>query len=171
MRFRTLFSLSAQLLLAAACTTAANPTPPTATPEATPEPAASPPIDWSAFDSSSVRNPNDGSLKGGVPLPLESPGLRFNPSRDPASRYGTVEVVRALVEAGARVDRELGGLPVTINDLSLEHGGPIPHHRSHQSGRDVDALFYQLGPINTRKMRGNQQASQVQLWIKYLTTA
>jgi len=29
---------------------------------------------------------------------------------------------------------------VTINDLSHEHGGPIPHHRSHQSGRDVDLL-------------------------------
>ena len=36
--------------------------------------------------------------------------------------------------------------PVTINDLSYEQGGPIPHHRSHQSGRDVDVLFYQLGP-------------------------
>jgi penicillin-insensitive murein endopeptidase len=55
-------------------------------------------------------------------------------------------MVRGLVEAGNRVDRELGGLPVTINDLSYSHGGPIPHHRSHQSGRDVDVLFYQLGP-------------------------
>ena len=44
------------------------------------------------------------------------------------------------------MDRELGGLPITINDLSLESGGPIPRHRSHQSGRDVDTLFYQLGP-------------------------
>lgn len=108
--------------------------------------SAPPTTDWSALQSTSVRNPNDGSLRGGVPLPLEAPGLRFNPSRDPSSRYGTVEVVRSLVEAAARVDRELGGLPVTINDLSLEQGGPIPHHRSHQSGRDVDTLFYQLGP-------------------------
>jgi penicillin-insensitive murein endopeptidase len=105
-----------------------------------------PAIDWSALHSTSLRNPNDGSLRGGVALPLSSPGLRFNPARDPAARFGTVEVVRALVEAAARVDRELGGLPVTINDLSLEEGGPIPHHRSHQSGRDVDTLFYQLGP-------------------------
>ena len=104
------------------------------------------PIDWSAFDSVSVRNPNDGSLRGGVPLPLTAPGLRFNPGRDPAARYGTVEMVRGLVDAGSRVHRELGGLPVTINDLSREQGGPIPHHRSHQSGRDVDVLFYQLGP-------------------------
>ena len=104
------------------------------------------PMDWSAFDSTSLRNPNDGALQGGVPLPLVAPGLRFNPRRDPKARYGTVEVVRALLRAGARVDQELGGLPVTINDLSRERGGPIPHHRSHQSGRDVDVLFYQLGP-------------------------
>lgn len=103
-------------------------------------------IDWTAYDSTSLRNPNDGSLRGGVPLPLEAPGIRFNPARDADTRYATVEVVRALLRAGARVERELGGLPVTINDLSLEHGGPLPHHRSHQSGRDVDVLFYQLGP-------------------------
>jgi penicillin-insensitive murein endopeptidase len=101
-------------------------------------------MDWEAFDSTSLRNPNDGSLEGGVPLPLSAPGLRFNPSRDPQARFGTLEVVRALVQAAQRVDRELGGLPVTVNDLSLERGGPIPHHRSHQSGRDVDVLFYQL---------------------------
>ena len=110
-----------------------------------PQPAARPEaIDWGSFDSTSIRNPNDGSLRGGVPLPLTGPGVRFNPSRDSNARYGTVEMVRGLVDAGARVERELGGLPVTINDLSYESGGPIPHHRSHQSGRDVDVFFYQL---------------------------
>jgi penicillin-insensitive murein endopeptidase len=122
---------------------------PAASPALTPEPAAEAAtepvrIDWEGYESASIRNPNDGSLRGGVPLPLSAPGLRFNPSRDPDARYGTVEVVRALVEAAARVDRELGGLPVTVNDLSLRSGGPIPRHRSHQSGRDVDVLFYQL---------------------------
>jgi penicillin-insensitive murein endopeptidase len=129
-----------------------DPTPATETEDATPIPLTTEPerrgfaMDWSAFDSTSLRNPNDGELRGGVPLPLNAPGLRFNPHRDPRARYGTVEVVRALVRAGARVDQELGGLPVTINDLSLERGGPIPHHRSHQNGRDVDVHFYQLGP-------------------------
>jgi len=123
---------------------AAEPDPPGALPPNRASKAET--IDWSGFDSASVRNPNDGTLRGGVPLPLTAPGLRFNPGRDPNARYGTVEMVRGLVEAGNRVDRELGGLPVTINDLSYAHGGPIPHHRSHQSGRDVDVLFYQLGP-------------------------
>ncbi len=127
---------------------------PAASPALTPEPAAKAAtealrIDWERYESVSIRNPNDGSLRGGVPLPLTAPGLRFSPSRDPDARYGTVEVVRALVEAAARVDRELGGLPVTINDLSLRDGGPIPRHRSHQSGRDVDVLFHQLDDQGT----------------------
>jgi penicillin-insensitive murein endopeptidase len=138
------------LVAAIAACSGPQTTPPAApSPNRAPPPApaeAAPDIDWSAFDSTSVRNPNDGSLVGGVPLPSRAPGLQFNPARDPSARYGTVEVVRALLEAAARVDRELGGLPVTINDLSLRQGGPIPRHRSHQSGRDVDALFYQLGP-------------------------
>lgn len=117
----------------------------TAAPGAKPESALTP-IDWSAFDSASIRNPNDGSLRGGIPLPLRTPGLRFNPARSPVSRYGTVEVIRGLIDAAARVDRELDGLPITVNDISLIDGGPIPHHGSHQSGRDVDVFFYQLGP-------------------------
>lgn len=126
----------------AATNAPAEPRPDEREPDA-PEP---PPIDWERLESTSLRNPNDGSLRGAVPLPLTAPGLRFNPARDPTRRYGTVEMVRGLVAAAARVHRELGGLPVTINDLSLAHGGPIPHHRSHQNGRDVDVLFYQLVP-------------------------
>jgi len=147
----------AAALLAAAATSCSPaqrpvPTPATDTDNAAPLPPRTESAehdgatDWSSFDSTSLRNPNDGLLRGGVPLPLRAPGLRFNPGRDPRARYGTVEVVRALVHAGARVHQELGGLPVTINDLSYERGGPIPHHRSHQNGRDVDVLFYQLGP-------------------------
>jgi len=130
--------------VAAAPTEVSDPNPTAVLPQRTTSEAAT--IDWSVFDSASLRNPNDGSLRGGVPLPLTAPGLRFNPDRDPSTRYGTLEVVRSLVNAGRRVHRELAGIPVTINDLSYEDGGPIPHHRSHQSGRDVDVLFYQLGP-------------------------
>lgn len=141
-------------VLTAGCSTPKTPESPADAQEAEPAqaavagPEATLPekIDWSSFDSTSLRNPNDGALRGGVPLPLVSAGMRFNPSRSPDARYGTVELVRGLVDAAARVDGDLGGLPLTINDLSLENGGPIPHHRSHQSGRDVDTLFYQLGP-------------------------
>ena len=55
-------------------------------------------------------------------------------------------MVQALLQAAERVQREMGGLGVTIHDLSYSEGGPIDHHKSHQNGRDVDVLFYQLGP-------------------------
>ena len=154
MRTHEAFATTLICAATAGCSLAKKPIPPPPVEPVTadPAPAASPQrpsgptaIDWSAFDSTSLRNPNDGSLRGGVPLPLTARGLRFNPGRDPNARYGTLEMVRGLVDAGRRVDQELGGLPVTLNDLSHEHGGPIPHHRSHQSGRDVDVLFYQLG--------------------------
>jgi penicillin-insensitive murein endopeptidase len=54
-----------------------------------------------------------------------------------------VETVQALLEAAAVVERELpGGHPLVVNDIGFAAGGPIAHHGSHQSGRDVDVLFY-----------------------------
>ncbi len=96
--------------------------------------------------SRSVGGPNDGSLEGGVALPMRGPGFRFNPRRNPDARYATVEVVQQLVAAAGSVHRELPGGELTINDLSLPEGGPIPHHGSHRAGRDADVLFYLLGP-------------------------
>lgn len=120
-------------------------------PEAAPQPADPPPlqaVDPMTFDgahSTSVGDPNDGTLQGGVPLPEASPGLRSNPRRPNADGfYGTVEMVQALVRAAAVVAAEHPDSEVTVNDLGFESGGPIPHHASHQSGRDVDVLFYLL---------------------------
>lgn len=94
--------------------------------------------------STSVGGPRYGHLVGGVALPLSGPGFRFNPRRDSVARYGTVEVVGALMRAAAVVQREMPGSELTINDLSLQHGGPIAHHGSHRAGRDADVLFYLL---------------------------
>jgi len=153
MRHHAIFVTAVVCTTAAACsaskTTEHAPIAQAVAPTAEPSPPAEEApaaaiVDWDVLNSTSIRNPNDGSLRGGVPLPLTAPGLRFNPARDPKSRYGTVELVRGLVEAGRKVDRDLGGLPLTVNDISLANGGPIPHHGSHQSGRDVDVFFYQL---------------------------
>jgi len=149
MKFRILASAVLLSVAALSGCRETRPPPNTRAETSSPEPPIAPPSTGTverAFSSTSLRNPNDGSLVGGVPLPLSAPGLQFNPKRDPAARYGTVEVIHALVSAGQTVDREFGGGPVTINDLSHEKGGPIPHHGSHQNGRDVDVFFYQLGP-------------------------
>ncbi|NOY93710.1 MAG: penicillin-insensitive murein endopeptidase, partial [Deltaproteobacteria bacterium] len=58
--------------------------------------------------------------------------------------YATAETLNALTRAAALVAYDMPGGKVTINDLGLEHGGPIEHHGSHQAGRDVDVLFYLL---------------------------
>ena len=92
--------------------------------------------------STSLGSPMDGSLLGGVPLPWEGPGFRYNPRRRPEARFGTVEMVQALARAAAKVQRRYPDARLTINDLGFARGGPISQHGSHQSGRDVDVLFF-----------------------------
>lgn len=94
--------------------------------------------------STSIGGPSDGRLEGAVPFPKQAPGVILNPRRlNEGGHFGTVEMIQALVRAAAVVDSALpGGHPLVINDLCFREGGPIPHHGSHQSGRDVDVLFY-----------------------------
>jgi penicillin-insensitive murein endopeptidase len=94
--------------------------------------------------STSAGAPADGKLIGGVALPERGPGFLHNPKRPSDARYGTVELVQAIVKAAAAVARELPGIPLVVNDISLPEGGPIAQHGSHQSGRDADILFYVL---------------------------
>jgi penicillin-insensitive murein endopeptidase len=95
-------------------------------------------------ESKSLGSALEGSLQGGLALPLLGPGFRHNPRKRDEARYGTVELVHALIGAGAQFARRFPEQRVTINDLSLEHGGPITGHGSHRSGRDVDILFFLL---------------------------
>ncbi len=100
-------------------------------------------LDGSA--SASVGSPTEGSLTGGVPLPLHGPGYVFNPRKAPERRYGTWEMVRALMDAAAAVEKAKPGNTLVVGDLSLERGGDINGHASHRAGRDVDVMFYLLG--------------------------
>jgi penicillin-insensitive murein endopeptidase len=97
-------------------------------------------LDGSA--STSQGGPSSGHLLGGIALPDRGPGFYFNPIRPAQARYGTVELVQAIVRAAAAVERDLPGSSLTVNDLGLEAGGPIAQHGSHQAGRDADILFY-----------------------------
>ena len=83
-------------------------------------------------------------------------GVLINPARVPARgvgfygpsrwetrglRYGTDELVSAIVWAGRELDRRHPGAAFAVADLSLAKGGPSAWHRSHQHGRDVDLPF------------------------------
>jgi penicillin-insensitive murein DD-endopeptidase len=94
--------------------------------------------------STSIGGPNDGRVENPVPFPRMGPGFRYNPRRRDEARFGTVEMVQALVRAAMVVHDELPGSELSVNDLGHREGGPIPQHGSHQSGRDVDVLFYLL---------------------------
>jgi penicillin-insensitive murein endopeptidase len=82
---------------------------------------------------------NGGSLANGVRL-IESETVRYLPGRP--HHHGTEELVGLVRRAAASVARSHPGSRLTVGDLSDHDGGPIGHHASHQSGRDVDLSFY-----------------------------
>ena len=86
-------------------------------------------------------DPNRGRLIGGVALE-SSPGIRV---REPARSFGTQTTVHAVRDAYARVQaRDQDAPTVMVGDLSLQQGGPIRGHRSHQNGRDADIAYFRL---------------------------
>ncbi len=102
-----------------------------------------PGADFDPDTTTSVGGPSGGRLEGGVALPDKAPGFRMNPKRpNPEGRFATAELANALLSAAAKVAAKFPGSELVVGDLSLEEGGPIYHHGSHQSGRDVDVLFY-----------------------------
>ncbi len=83
-------------------------------------------------------------------------GVLINPARLPAKgvgfyaperwetrglRYGTEELIEAVVWIGRELDRLHPGTAFAVADLSLPWGGPSAWHRSHQHGRDIDIPF------------------------------
>lgn len=57
-------------------------------------------------------------------------------------RYGTDELVAVIRHAGQRMVASDRRAVIGVADLSPKHGGPSAWHRSHQTGRDVDLLFF-----------------------------
>jgi penicillin-insensitive murein DD-endopeptidase len=93
-------------------------------------------------DSTSMGHPSHGSLKGAVALPDSGTGFIHNPKRPYEARFGTAELVDAIVRSAAVVDHDMPGSTLVVNDIGLIEGGPIAHHGSHQAGRDADILFF-----------------------------
>jgi penicillin-insensitive murein DD-endopeptidase len=99
-----------------------------------------------ALRPASLGYANGGVLLSGVPLAETGPGyLRAKPGED--TRWGA-PVLRDAIERAARtVARQLpGGAPLVVGDLSARFGGQHSRHGSHQTGRDVDVLFYLVDP-------------------------
>ena len=126
---------------------------PAPAPEPEPEPAppeipggGPDPLTLEGSYSTSIGDPNNGRLEGGVPLPLFGPGYRFTPRKKVERRHGTVELVAALVRAATHVHEKMPGATLTFGDISMPTGGDIRGHGSHRAGRDADVMFYLQSP-------------------------
>lgn len=96
-------------------------------------------------NSISCGSANRGSLRSAAELPRQGQGFEIPEpwwSRD--RRFGTDELVDVIKRTAAHVAEKHPGAVLGVADLSQERGGAISSHRSHQSGRDADLIFYAL---------------------------
>ena len=94
----------------------------------------------------SIGVPHNGVLTGGVELPQKGDGyVRYRPKG--SNYWGLPRLVESVERAAQTVGRTRpGGEPLVVGDLSGRHGGKIPHHSSHRTGRDADLLFFVTTP-------------------------
>ncbi len=83
-------------------------------------------------------------MRNAAALPARGPGFRHHPDKARDRRYGTTELVAAVVRAAEQTHQALPGSELSIGDIGFEGGGPARGHASHQSGRDVDVMFFLL---------------------------
>ncbi|MCE9576671.1 MAG: penicillin-insensitive murein endopeptidase [Deltaproteobacteria bacterium] len=89
---------------------------------------------------------NDGAVIDGIRLPVSGDGYWVPPRwQARGSLYGTDEIVDLIVGVARRIEVR-GGPRLGVGDLAPRGGGPSEHHRSHQTGRDVDILYFMTTP-------------------------
>jgi len=87
--------------------------------------------------------PNEGVLLDGARLPLEGDGFIVPPRwAARGTQFGTDELIDTIVYVGRAVAAAHPGTRLVVGDLSMAGGGSSPHHRSHQTGRDVDLVLF-----------------------------
>jgi LysM repeat protein/murein endopeptidase len=102
----------------------------------TPAPPADP---MQRIGSISIGKPNTGYLVNGVKMPEGKEWILSIPDH----AWGTDETVEALVHCIRKVHQEIPDTPrVILGSISSEHGGHLPPHKSHRTGRDADVHFY-----------------------------
>lgn len=90
--------------------------------------------------SVSIGRSNKGKVVDGVRCDRGEGFIVPKKWRERGNRYGTDELVDMIVGLGRRLH---GPTRLAVADLSMRGGGLArPWHRSHQSGRDVDLIYY-----------------------------
>lgn len=87
--------------------------------------------------------PNEGVLVDGARLPLEGEGFVVPPRwAARGTQWGADELIDTIAHVGRVVSAAHPGSRLVVGDLSIEGGGKSKHHRSHQTGRDVDLVLF-----------------------------
>src|SRR5882724_697766 len=94
--------------------------------------------------SISVGKPSHGYLIDGVRLPDHGQGFVTREVwRVRDNRYGTDELIDLVAAVARRMQGHVHDVKLVVADLSGKGGGErSAFHRSHQSGRDADFLYY-----------------------------
>jgi len=92
--------------------------------------------------SLSVGYPNDGWQQRAKRL-KPSKCIRIKPGSDEKT-YGHPALILMLERSAKDLQRVKPGSVLVVGDISDANGGPLAGHRSHQSGRDADVVFYAL---------------------------
>lgn len=98
---------------------------------------------WTDFTSISHGATNEGRLRHPKMLPFRGRGYEVPDEWKRRRRnYGTDELVSAIQRAAATVQAGDRRVRLGVADMSRLRGGDVIGHGSHESGRDVDLLFY-----------------------------
>ena len=100
--------------------------------------------------SVSMGRADAGILRGGRLLATEGRGYvqpRLWVER--GRRYGTDELVSAVVRAAGTVEDRYPGSLLGVGDLSGRGGGRTAMHKSHANGRDADLIFYSVDDLGS----------------------
>lgn len=90
--------------------------------------------------SASVGRPSDGSLERGVRLRPNAGWVVRNPERAFVTRDVASWMAAGFAQVARRYPRSAR---IEVRDASVEHGGRLREHHSHQTGRDIDLVYYQ----------------------------
>ncbi|NUN14599.1 MAG: penicillin-insensitive murein endopeptidase [Myxococcales bacterium] len=89
--------------------------------------------------------------------------------------YGTNETITLLLKSIAHLhkDKKLKKIrkkiaPIVIGDISKKGGGPLPPHKSHQNGRDVDIGYYYMDGEKSELVRTTKENLDYELTWAFL---
>lgn len=107
--------------------------------------ACATPGHWTDYTTVSIGTTSGGRIHRPIQMPRKGEGYKVPTTwRDRGNQWGTSELVETVERAAAKVKETRKTAVLGVADLSPRRGGKTMWHSSHQSGRDVDLIFYSV---------------------------